>query len=227
MNDRDHEIFEHLARYRLTTREVLHRLFFEDSQINAVSKVVSRLVKSELLAPHPLDASRKYFTIGPAAASRLGLPRKWCKPLGSQALPNELGTLLFCCGGAATRRRLKVGEIAKKQPGLLGKGVDSSHYYLEENPETEQTLLGYIRVDQGGPPDHIARKCAQDIEKRTKTPALRELIESDRFVIAVVTCSEAKLEAIRENFARRQWNVRFRLEFREELASLISPLPGM
>ena len=29
--DRDYEIFEHLLRYRITTREVLHQLFFGSS----------------------------------------------------------------------------------------------------------------------------------------------------------------------------------------------------
>lgn len=36
--DRDYEILEHLMTYRVTTREVLHRQFFADSELNAVSE---------------------------------------------------------------------------------------------------------------------------------------------------------------------------------------------
>jgi hypothetical protein len=43
--DRDYEILEHLMTYRVTTREVLHRQFFADSELNAVSKVTTRLTE--------------------------------------------------------------------------------------------------------------------------------------------------------------------------------------
>ena len=218
--DRDYEILEHLKRYRLTTRDVLHRLFFSDSEINAVSKVTSRLVKHGYMASHDWDAAKVYFTVGPEACRLFGLAKTKCKPLGPQAFPTELGALMFCCGGLVQRKRLLVSEIAKSQPNLLGKGLDSSHYYIEEL-DGGVKLLGYIRVDQGGPPDHIARKCAGDLEKRRKNDALRELIDTDRFVIAIVTGHSSKADRIKENLARRQWTVRFRVEVSDALIGAI------
>ncbi len=221
LGDRDYEILDHLKRYRLTTRDVLHRLFFDGSEINAVSKVTSRLIKNGYLNSHPLDTSKVYFTVGPESCRLLGLPLRKSKPLGPQALPTEFGTLMFCCGSPVQRKRLLVGEISKLQPNILGKGLDSSHYYLEELADGNK-LLGYIRVDQGGPPDHISRKCAGDIEKRMANEALKQLIDSDRFIIALITGHESKAELIRASIGRRQWTIRFRVEVVHELASLIS-----
>ena len=40
---RDYAILRHVAHYRLTTRESLHRALFPGVAINAVTKVTSRL----------------------------------------------------------------------------------------------------------------------------------------------------------------------------------------
>ena len=37
LQDRDYELLEHVLRYRVTTREILHRLFFSDSEPNAAT----------------------------------------------------------------------------------------------------------------------------------------------------------------------------------------------
>ena len=50
LTDRDFRIFDHLRRYRLTTREILHQLFFSDLDLTAFTKVTSRLVDGGYLA---------------------------------------------------------------------------------------------------------------------------------------------------------------------------------
>ena len=79
LGDRDYEIFEHIMRYRLTVPEVLHKLFFSDSELNAVTKVTSRLVLHNYLNRYELYDPRVYFTIGPEAARFLGLSQKKTK----------------------------------------------------------------------------------------------------------------------------------------------------
>lgn len=222
LGDRDYEILDHVRRYRLSTREILHKLFFDDSEINAVSKVTSRLERAGFLSSHDLDGAKKYYGLGSEACRLFGLSLKKTKPLGSQALPTELGMLHFCCASEVQRTRLLVGEISKSHPDWLAKGIDSSHYYYDQLPGSEQAVLGLIRVDQGGPPDHIARKCAADIEKRLKVPAFTGLIERGHFVIAVVTGHDSKAELIKDTLARRSWTIRFRIEVCPDLATLIS-----
>ena len=65
LGDRDYEIFEHLTRYHITTREVLRRLFFSDSEENAVTKVTSRLTLHGYLNRYELYPPRTYFVVGP------------------------------------------------------------------------------------------------------------------------------------------------------------------
>ncbi len=108
--DRDYDILDHLRRYRLTTREVLHRLFFADCEPNAVTKVTSRLVDHGFLNRYELYTGRSYYVIGPESAKLLGISLKKCKPLGTQALPREYGILLFCCMTPTPRERLLVSD---------------------------------------------------------------------------------------------------------------------
>ena len=226
--DRDYEILRHLRRYRLTTRVVLGRLFFEGSELNAVSKVVSRLEQKGFLLTHELAAGtgRNYYTVGPAGCSLFGIPPKRSGALGPQALLTDLAILLYCCGRAteSTRKRLLVSELATKQPGLLGKGMDAGRYVLETPPVGVSTL-GFVRVDHGGDVAHIVRKCVEDMEKRAKVPAIRELMDHRRFVLVIVTASEDKKLAFQDALARRPWLVQFRVEAAPGLTPLVSPLP--
>ena len=224
LGDRDYEIFEHIMRYRLTVPEVLHKLFFSDSELNAVTKVTSRLVLHNYLNRHELYGPRSYFTVGPEAARFLGLSHKKTKALGPQALAQEFGTLAYCLFSEETRERLLVREVADQFPNLLVGRLDSSHYYLDR--EGERTRLAFIRIDQGGTPDHIVRKCQSDLSARESVGAFRELIETDRFLIAIGTTHEDKAAAIRQSLRRQQWPIRFRIEVIPDLIQLIGRAAG-
>ena len=219
--DRDYEILDHLARYRLTTREVLHKLYFDDSELNAVTKVTSRLTEHGFLNKYELAPGRSYFVMGPESARIMGVSPKKCKPIGPQALPKEYATLYFCCMNEPQRERLRVSELNKKFPDLMARKIDNSHYYLDR-ADDGTVRLAYLRIDQGGTRDHIARKCEKDIEDRQRIPSFRELIETDRFLITVVTAREAKADLVRETLKRRSWPIRFRVSVVEELALLIT-----
>jgi hypothetical protein len=225
LGDRDYEIFEHLTRYHITTREVLRRLFFSDSEENAVTKVTSRLTLHGYLNRYELYPPRTYFVVGPRAASLLGISPKKTKELGPQSLIREYATLAFCCLGTERRERLSVSEIRKRHEQLLQPKLDSSHYYLDNDGET--TRLAYIRVDYGGPPEHIVRKCKEDLADRYCHQAFKELIDSDRFLIAIVTARKEKAAAIHEAIKLRQWPNRFRIEVVPDLVNLITRFEGV
>jgi hypothetical protein len=218
--DRDYEILDHLRRYRMTTREVLHRLFFSDSELNAVTKVTSRLVDHGFLNRYELYSGRSYFVVGPEAIKLFGLSPKKCRAIGTQALPREYGILLYCCMANTPRERLLVSELQQKVPNFTGKRSDCGHYYLDHDGETVR--LAHIRVDQGGPPDHVIRKCREDLEMQLRIAAVRTLIEQDRYLVAIITATEEKAAAIREAIERHSWNVRFRVEAVEDLAQLLA-----
>jgi hypothetical protein len=219
--ERDLLILDHVMRYRLTTPEVLHRLFFfEDADRNAVTKVTSRLCDREMLLSHQLYASFTYFTLGRHGARLTGLAAKKVRPLGPQALYREYGTLVFCCLANPPREKFRVSDVAAKFPQILARNIDSSHYYTDCEGKTER--LGYIWVEGGGPLDHIVRTVRQDIiERRRDIPLLRQNIDSGRFVVAVVTCNADKRNEIAAALRNIATPVFFRVEAVPELIHLL------
>jgi len=220
LTDRDFQIFEHLARYRLTTPEILHRLFFSDSKINAVTKVTSRLAEHGFLNSYDLYGSRIYHKIGPNAAKWMGISQNRTKGFGRQALVQEYGALEFCCGGEELRNRLLVREIQQKDPDLLAAKVESNRYYLDRHDG--EHLLGFMRVDFCGELPNLIDGLRGEVDRRYEHEAFRKLIDARRFLIAVVTVSEERKEEIRLALRRRQWPVPFRIEVVPNLIHLIA-----
>lgn len=158
--------------------------------------------------------------LGPQAAAILGMSRKKTEELGLQKLIEEYGTLAFCCLAPEPRVRLTVREIRERHPQLLQAGVPSSRYYLDNDGQT--TRLGFIRVDFGGAPEHIVRKCREDLENRRRFEPFRQLIDGGRFLIALVTAREEKAAAIHEAIKKHDWPIRFRIEVVPDLVHLIA-----
>lgn len=222
LTDRDFEIFDHLRRYRLTTPEILHGLFFEDSQPNAVTKVTSRLVKHGYLNSFDLYEQRKYFIIGPKAARITGISLNHTKELGPQALVQEYGTLEYCFADKECRERLLVRDVHNHNPALLARRLPSNRYYLD-GKDHSAALFGFIRVDYGSELPHLIRKCQDDVDRRYEHESFRGLIDGGRFLIAIPTATDERKEDIRLALRRRDWGpVRFRVEVVPNLVHLLA-----
>ncbi|MCB0324633.1 MAG: hypothetical protein KDD69_13720 [Bdellovibrionales bacterium] len=221
--DRDFDIFEHIMRYRMTTREVLQRLFFTDSELNAVTKVTSRLVEHGFLRRYELYPSRSYFTLGPASRHFLGIRQNATRDLGPIAKAREFAVLCYCCLSDKVRERLTVSELNTKLPGFALGGLDNSHYYLDRHGDT--TRLTYMRVDLGGSIDHILRKCRKDVADRMRYDVFDDLISNDRFALAIVTARSEKVQKIRDALEQQlDWPIAFRIEAVPELVELVTHL---
>ena len=219
--DRDYDILESFLRYRIHTRESLRGEFFDDSELNAVSKVVSPLEAGGFLNSYELDPPSKYWTLGPEGCSLFGLSVKKSLPLGPQALLDDLGALLFCRAGKTPRRRLTLGEVSKRLPGTPLTELRATRFYEEEHGG-ERDRLGIIWADGGRPPDSVVRKCADVVRKKLETPALRQLAERGLLVLAVVTANKIRAEHIQEAIRRRDdWPVEFRVAARPGLTPAV------
>lgn len=223
--DRNRDILEHVARYRLTTPPVLFNLFFEATLAddNAVTKVTSRLVERDFLRKFNLHGSYKYFTLGKRGAKTVGVkPKLVGKPLGSQALFRDYGTLRFCSARPTERELLKFSEINARYPELKHRKLDFKHYYLDQSGAEAE--LGYIWIDGGGDEAHIARKMQQDIiAPRLQVPGLREHIQQGRFTFAIVTLSDEKKLQILDALDQLRFvdPIIFRVEVVPELLPLL------
>ena len=225
LNDRDEEILEHLQRYRVSIKEVLHGLFFEDSEPAAVLKVMRRLTEAGYVATHSPKGLAQYFRVGPETIRMKGLNKKSGDPLGVDALPRELGVLLLCCTGKRRPKRLLVSEIAKKNPEILLGKQKRVTYLLFENAETGKTELCVARVDLGGAPHHVARKCEEDIKRLSQNEAIFTLMGKGQFCVELITASREKAEQIAASIRQRDFLVPFRLSAQPTLAPYIVRFP--
>lgn len=196
LQDRDYDILDFVSRYRLATREVLHRKFFDDSELNAVTKVTSRLSDSGFLARHPFVNTSSYFTLGFAGCRLFGIPSRCAKELGSQALIIQYGILDYCTATGSTRERITVSEIQSQHESLLARDLDPANYVNDATGEISK--LQFVRVDGGGPADHVIRKLKLDMALRETNPICQGLNQLSRFEIACVTYSQSKLEQIQK-----------------------------
>src|SRR5205823_5063055 len=136
-----------------------------------------------------------YFTLGKRGAKIVGLARSKIGPLGPQALYREYGTLAYCCLGEIQRERMRMSEIMRHHPEYILGRLDASHYYLDMHESTVR--LGYIWTEGGGDTTHIVQTVKKDIiEARRDIPALRQMIDDQKFVVAIITLNEDKKEAI-------------------------------
>ena len=221
LSERDGQILAHVARNRITTCEVLHRHYFPQQQPNAVTKVTLRLCAGGYLRSFPLYHPRTYFTLGPSGAQHFGLPEGRCRPLGPQSLPVEYGVLSFATRGNRLHRRLIRREIEDFCPGLPDGLYDQPHC-LNDGHSSE--LLEIIRVDLGGRPDHVARKCHADMHLRNDVEGFRALLKAERAVLVIVTGTTVKAASIRDALDNHVWpaGLQFRLAVIPDLLPLIA-----
>ena len=220
--DRDYEILEHLMTYRVTTREVLHRQFFADSELNAVSKVTTRLTENGYLARYEFIANSVYFTLGLRGAKLFGAPARCAKEPGTQTLYTQLGILGYCFGEKPQRMRLRVATLLEKHPALLKKGVDPSQYVVDAS--TTPSLLSFVRVDGGGTNDHVLRKIDADIKCRLEIPLCASLMQSGRFQIACVTFTEEKQKELERKIPAQKFPCAVSVEVVPILSDLLAVL---
>ena len=201
-SQRDRKIIDHVARYRISTNEVLHKFFFERRQPNAVSKVTARLCRAKLLARFTLCHPRSYLTLGPLAAQQLGIPLHRTYPLGPQSLPTEYAVLAYCSFASTPRVRLTLSELRQRCPWMPSPLLDFPYCLA---PALDTPVLELIRVDLGGKPDHVARKCGADIQVRRPMPEFEQLVREGLFRLVIITGTTEKATAIRAALDEHIW----------------------
>lgn len=202
LSDRDQRIIEHVARHRITTNEVVHKLFFSGQQPNAVTKVTARLCRSGFLRKFPLFHPRCYFRLGPQSIQLLVLSEHRIRPLGPQSLPIEFGALAWSTMGENCHRRLTLQEL-RNSCKWMEEGLLALPHCLDETGTSP--ILELVRIDLGGRPDHVARKCVLDVQLRSRHDEFRDMVRHESVRLVVVTGTIDKAAAIREALDGHLW----------------------
>ena len=217
LQERDREILEHIRRFRMTTPEVLHRLFFSENKLDAVTSTIRRLRKADYLASADLEPPRRcYYHLTSRAVRLMGLPASLGRSLGEQALPTRYAILLFCCTHDKERHLLRVDEFQQEFPDCQSKNIPKEPYYFDDDDGA--TRLAFIMVDLGADAGRIVRKCRKAIGERRKVTGFRSLIQDDAFQLTVLTGRQTKKQAIEAAKKRSEkFTGRLRVEVIEEL----------
>ena len=197
---RQRQIIEHVSRYRMTTLNVLGCSVFPSVSRNALSKTANRLCEMGVLAKYPLLHPTNYFVLGPLGAHLLGAGEHRAAPLGPQSLPIEFAVLLYATAGQQLRIRLTQVELLARCPWLTLSLAKAPHC-LDQQSE----VLELVRVDLGGPADHVARKCAADLASRRRIAEFLPFASQQRFRLVVITATAEKSIALRQSLDRHDW----------------------
>lgn len=193
-------VLDHVARYRLTTVEALGRVVMPGLSANTISKSVNRICDSGLLKKLTLIHPMRYYILSEAGAKTLGVGIHRCIPLGPQSLPMEYAVLAYAALGREGRKRLTLEEVQQLCPWLPTPLAQAHHCFDER-----QHVLELVRIDLGGPADHVARKTFADLTARRRIPEFHQLIQANRFRLVVITATKEKSAAIKRALDRHDW----------------------
>ena len=197
--NRDQKILAHVLRFRLTTLAALMKVVLPGLSRNAVNKIRNRLCARSLLCKYDLVYPTKYFMLGESAARALGAGNQRAKSLGAQSLPQEFALLAFATLGTKRHLRLDSSEIQAQWPWMPAQLASVPHCVDQDG------VLELIRVDLGGPADHVARKCASDLAKRSRIPEFLPFVSDGQFRLVVITATSGKANAIQRSLNNHSW----------------------
>jgi hypothetical protein len=200
LSDRDRKILDHVARHRLTTIAVLRRAVLIGLSRNAANKVVNRLCDSDFLQRYTLLHPIRYFVLGDVGARSLGITPHRTISLGPQSLPTEYALLVYANVGKSARKRLTKQEVLERCPWLPPALAETPHSSDEAN-----AVMELLRVDLGGPADHVARRCFADIAVRLRLREFVTFVREGRFRVVLLTGTKEKAAAIRQALDRHDW----------------------
>ncbi len=219
LQKRDHAILEHIGRYRLTTTQVLHRLFFDGLSANAVKSTRRRLQEAGYIQSADLFGNQSYFYLTKKAAILVAAENYFSEPLGEQALPEYFGVLSFCCVNGNDREALSRTEFVEAFPELATQHVPRWPYFIDD--DSGHKRLGFVVVNQQRGFRAVIRQCRDIIQKRSIVPAFQSLILNDEFLIVIVTSKDGKRYALEQAIERRPLAVKVSVEVVPDLVHLV------
>jgi len=217
---RKRQIVEQVVRDLLSTNTVILRRFFVDRHPTTVTRATAELCSLDWLNGYRLVYPTKYFRPGKRAASAFGMTPSATLSLGPQAFPTEYAVLLYTTNNSPNVQRLLISELRTLHPWFKIDWLQSTHAI---RTSSEKSIIELIRVDLGGPADHIARKCKSEIYARYVMDEFRQLLANKEFQLVVITGATEKAAQIDSALTAHTWpkGMLFRIAVFTELLSLL------
>ncbi len=200
VTQRDYEIFQHVLRYRISSREAIHRVLFPKVTINAVTKVTVRLQAQNWLNRYPSVVPQCYFTLTPQTALLLGVSETAVtSELAPADLLREYSVMAFCCLSDELRHRLMSAEVEEEYAALYFPSLDCSRYYLNQSMKPALAGICFVDdfIDKASEPKACVARCIADITQRCRRASFRDYIAKNRFEMAIITSTRERAAALR------------------------------
>lgn len=215
----DETVLKHVARYRLTTPEILAqtKLFSETdaAEANSTLETLSAggwLAKASMNPGHTAEA---YYHLTPRAAQKLGHDPEFGRPLARETRVEAYAIAKFCCGSDRFRQLLTKNEFKEKFRALWFPG-QPVRYYIEPGEGTV-SRLAFLKVDHGGHGrwERLIDSCSQFLDQRTDVKrvapehrkhveAYAEIVKRGQFQFTVLTALAEKKRSIGLELERRE-----------------------
>lgn len=179
------QIVAHVNRYRLTTVDVIHSVFYSGKSREAAKKAANRLVASHQLESFELGNQQKLYSLPNGTK------------LGSQAIWANFATLIFCNLRQPPKQRLLPREFEHFFPEiskLRGVAPAQQHYFVEMQ---DSSRIGRILTDSDATVERLVRKCHETIRHIKQTPGLSDMYESGLLFLAVLVAESSKVQDVR------------------------------
>ncbi|MCG8408644.1 MAG: hypothetical protein MI923_25860 [Phycisphaerales bacterium] len=207
LTTRDQRILEHVAHYRLTTGEVVRKVF--DLTADQAKGVLRRLAlphkpglskqeagelaRSYYLRARPLVNRRVYYHLTKRATEELGVSNRLSKALGDQVLPELYAVLCHCALNESKHRLLSPAELTD-QPRFAGVSFTNARYCAER--VNGKTLLSRILLANHNEPADVLSRCRTSIRTLRKHKAFAQMMGQGVFKITVLALQEEQKRAI-------------------------------
>lgn len=210
LTDRQQGILRHLARYEITLRPVLDRLFYDgrrdgcEPDLQALSQQ-GYLASQANAIPEPTDPSTlySYYHLTRKACRAIGASESRCRNKGGESLSRALAFLWFCVMKDRRRHRLETRELADIF------GVDSTFHLVRGAPAALK-LHGYHCLDQEPSgrfrvlnlyatktsPTETLRELRKRIEEVRQVEVLEQALEAHEYGFAVLAPSVAMRDSL-------------------------------
>ena len=147
LTERDRDILQFIARYRIGTIELLRRQCFQSrATAENVRRVLRRLEHRELARRVDCSGGYSYFAPTRRTLELAGSERRTPQSLTEQTLPIALSVATYCVSQGI--QRMTSAEFREIYPELWRPGMGSSSHLLVERDGRLQ--LEMLMVDRGG-----------------------------------------------------------------------------
>lgn len=193
LSERQRAIIEHVARYRVSTDDILQELFYpEATSVNSVQKSIIRMVRAGWLDKSSSVGRRNVYYLG----DNFHLPRSRRGGFSEQTLPAAIAILYFCI--RQHHKRIAISELRGIDPDLAAPGVRGSAYFADEIDG--KWNLSHMLVDRLGPVRRTVWKVKRLVGQRKRRPVYLKWILHKRFSITVLTATTRQADQLRGGF---------------------------